>query len=120
MNKILQRISLPVFIMYVFACLTKNDFLQEYLKPLAWVTVIVGFIRLLHQKIQNNSEYSGFIYMLTGIKTDIVVAFILTKVLLTGFLMKDDKEIKDEGILFCITVLCIYGLFFDIIGIYKL
>ena len=120
MNKELQRISLPVFIMYVFACLTKNDFLREYLKPLAWVTVIVGFIILLYKKLQNNSAYSDFIYMITGIKTDIVIGFIFSKILLMGFLMKDDKEIKDEGILFCITVLSIYGLFFDIIDIYKL
>ena len=56
--------------------------------------------------------------MITGVKTDIPI--IIGKILLMGFLIKDDKEIQDEGVLLCIAVLCIYGLFFDIIGIYKL
>ena len=118
MNKELQRISLPVFIMYVFACLTKNDFLQEYLKPLVWVTVVVGLLILLYKRLQNKPLYSENIYMITGVKTDIPI--IIGKILLMGFLIKDDKEIEDEGVLLCIAVLCIYGLFFDIIGIYKL
>lgn len=118
MNKELQRISLPVFIMYVFACLTKNDFLQEYLKPLVWVTVVVGILILLYKRLQNKPLWSENIYMITGVKTDIPI--IIGKILLMVYLIEDDKAINDKGIYFCIAVLCVYGVFFDIIGIYKL
>ena len=118
MNKELQRISLPVFIMYVFACLTNNNSLQEYLKPLTWVTVVVGLLILWYKRLQNKPLLSENIYMLTGVKTDIPI--IIGKILLMFYLIQDDKTINDEGIYFCIVVLCVYGIFFDIIGIYKL